>query len=223
MRLRELVLGALLVLPPCVQAQVGNPPAKSPYRDIRYGSSLLYTGGSFTGSGGFLGLGPHSGGIYELRYVRRLSKPLSLTVGGSQAKLERTVITFATDTTPVTRDTVPQTVTMLHAGLQFNISGGKSWRGFAPFIGFITGLAIGGSVPQETTGFDFGTKFFVAPLAGVNFYATKRIYARGELRANFWRLTYPSTYRGQADDADPYTAAQWLTSGVYLLGVGFSF
>ena len=52
-------------------AQVGHPPAASPYQDITDGHSVTPIVGYVAGGGGRFGIGAHNGLVYGLRGGRR--------------------------------------------------------------------------------------------------------------------------------------------------------
>ena len=90
---------------------------------------------------------------------------------------------------------VKQSVTFAELALQFNLTGGKSWHRIAPFIGAGVGLALAGDTPADTSWYDFGNKFYLAPSAGFRFFLSDRLHLEGEARAIFWKLNYPTTFQ----------------------------
>ena len=65
------------------------------------------------------------------------------------------------------------------ARLQFNLSGGKSWHRIAPFVGAGVGLAFAKATPADTSQYEFGRKFYLAPSVGFRFFITDRLHLRG--------------------------------------------
>jgi hypothetical protein len=49
--------------------------------------------------------------------------------------------------------------------IQLNITGKKSWHGFAPFVGGTAGVAWAEETPADTSGYRFGTRAVLAPLS----------------------------------------------------------
>jgi hypothetical protein len=129
---------------------------------------------------------------------------------------------------------VKQSVTFADITLQFNVTGGKSWNRIAPFASAAVGLAFAGDTPADTSGYDFGRKFYVAPSAGFRLFLSGRLHLRGEARAVFWKLNYPTTFQGEppeepgtpenpnavipGDNLSEWTASPWLQ-----VGLGYSF
>jgi hypothetical protein len=125
-------------------------------------------------------------------------------------------------------------VTFAELDLQFNLTGGKSWNRIAPFVGAGGGLALAGDTPADTSGYDFGRKFYFTPSAGVRVFLSDRLHVRGEARAIFWKLNYPTTFQqepveepGTPDNPNAVIPGdkrtEWTTTPWFQLGVGYSF
>jgi hypothetical protein len=94
----------------------------------------------------------------------------------------------------------------------------------APYFGFGVGAAFGSSVPQDTSGYEFGTKFVLTPYTGVRLMPTPRIGVRAEMRTPFWKLSYPATLRDPDDpDAATIIASEWVVTPWYLVGIVIGF
>jgi hypothetical protein len=129
---------------------------------------------------------------------------------------------------------VKQSLTLADLGLQFNVTGGKSWNRLAPFIAAGVGLALAGDTPADSSQYDFGRKFYVAPSIGTRFFLSDRLHIRAEARAVFWKLNYPTTFQTEpveepgtpenpnavipGDNLSEWTASPWLQ-----IGVGYAF
>ena len=96
-------------------------------------------------------------------------------------------------------------------------------RRAAGFTGAAGGLAFSSDVPADTSGYDFGTKFFFAPAAGTRVFFSSRLHLRAEFRANFWRLNYPLSFR---QEPDPVIItgrdSEWDLSPWVLFGFGYT-
>ncbi len=200
-RLRPLVLGLAGVLAPALAAaQVGHPPAGSPYRELARGNSVTFFGGRFEGNGGSLGVGPNTAYTYGARFEFRSANPLSFGAALHRGTFERLIV---------------------EVGLQLNLTGSKTWNHLAPFVGASGGVAFGESTPADTSGYDFGRKFYFAPSAGVRIFFSDRLHLRGEARANFWKLSYPPIFRQQPDPVTP-NESEWDLSPWFLVGLGYA-
>jgi hypothetical protein len=222
-------------LPAGAAAQVGYSPGHSPYRDIRKGHMVTPIFGQFGGSGGRFEIGPHDGQIYGLRYDVRTGSAVQLGLGVSHATLSRLIVDPFVELANRTSGPVDQSVTFAELNLQLNLTGGKSWHRLAPFVGAGAGLTFSTSTPQDTSKYRFGKKFYVAPSAGVRFFVTDRISLRGEARAVFWKLKYPTTFQDEPalepgvppDHSNAVITdgrlSEWTTSSWLLVGMGIGF
>jgi hypothetical protein len=222
-----LALLAFLAAPP-LAAQVGHSPETSPYRDIRFGTYLVATGGRVFGDGGQVGVAPHDGASLGLRFVMLGNRPLQVSFSVAYADLER--LLQDPSKPPATRTSGPVSQRVLWADLGFplNITGNKSWHGIAPFVGAAGGFSFSESIAEDTTGFRMGNKVYFAPLAGTRIFLGQRLYLLLEARAFFWSVKYPTSYRLPpsidlppvvTSGASEWTATPWLQAG---LGWAFS-
>ena len=225
---RVLLLCAIAARP--LLGQVGHPPGGSPFRDIRKGHTLTATGGYFGGSGGRFGIGPHQGTVFGGRYDIRTGSTIQVGLGIAHGSLDRFIVDPFVRLANRTSGPVSQSVTFADITLQFNVTGGKSWNRIAPFASAALGLAFAGDTPADTSGYDFGRKLYVAPSAGFRFFLSGRLHLRGEARAVFWKLNYPTTFQGEppeepgtpenpnavipGDNLSEWTASPWLQVGL---------
>jgi hypothetical protein len=225
---------ALLALATPAAAQVGHPPQSSPYRDIRKGHAFTATFGQFGGSGGEFGIGPHDGQTYGFRYDLRTGSTIQIGLGFQRGDLERLIVDPFVALVNRVSGPVKQTVTFTEVNLQFNVTGGKSWHRLAPFLGAGVGLTFPSGTPADTSRFEFGHKLYLAPNAGVRIFITDRLHLRGEARAVFWKLKYPSTFTdepalepGTADHSNAVITdgrtSEWTSGSWFQVGLGYSF
>ena len=216
-------------------AQVGHAPSSSPYHDIRKGHSFTALVGRFGGDGGEFGIGPHSGTVYGFHYDLRAGSTIQVGLGFARGDFERLIVDPFVELANRVSGPVQQTVTFAEVNLQFNVTGGKSWHGLAPFVGTGVGLTFPTSTPADTSKFEFGRKFYLAPNVGVRVFLTDRLHLRGEARATFWKLKYPTTFQAEpvlepGDPPDNSNAvitdgplSEWTTSSWLQVGLGYSF
>jgi hypothetical protein len=210
---------------PCAaQEGVGTPPARSPYRDLVYSHNITPFGAYLDGGGGRLGLGPQDAWMYGARYQLRSTKFISLGVEVSSGIAERNLIDPDDPDGNYFKGKVDQRLTVAQAVIQLNLTANKTWHRLAPYAGFGLGAAFGGDVPEDTSDYDFGTKFVITPYGGVRLMPTPRFGIRVEARAPFWKLTYPATLRNPGDPAAAnIIVSEWVVSGWYLVGVVIGF
>lgn len=215
-------------------AQVGHRPDASPFRDIRKGHSLTATFGQFGGSGGRFGIGPHDGPIYGLRYDIRTGSTVQVGLGFARGELERLIVDPFVELANRVSGPVDQTVTFAEVNLQLNITGGKTWHHLAPFVGTGVGLTFPSGTAADTSGFELGRKFYLAPYAGLRIFVTDRISLRGEARVAFIKLKYPATFEvepvlepGTTDNPNAVISdgrtSEWNTSSWLSVGLAYSF
>ncbi|MBI1967544.1 MAG: hypothetical protein HYS40_06110 [Gemmatimonadetes bacterium] len=207
-------------------AQVGHDPAASPFQDIRRGGGPMFRIGFLGGERGDVGVGQSSGVTYGLRYEAAVGGPTVLTAGFAYALTDRFAVDPLKDS--LTRKSGPYADDLLLAdvGLQFQLTGAKTWHGIAPYLGAAVGLAVSNGYPTaDSSGYRFGTKFTIAPGAGVRWYPIRRLTVSADLRAIFWKLRYPASFRVpspvdssrvlrlNAPDAD-WTTHPWISIGV---------
>lgn len=223
-----------LAIPGILLAQVGHPPEASPYRDIRKGHTFTVTGGYFFGDGGEFGIGPHRGSVFGARYDIRTASTLQLGIAVARGNLERFIVDPFVRLANRRSGPVRQSVTVAELDLQFNVTGGKTWHRLAPFFGAEAGLAFASGTAADTSRYEFGRKFYLAPSLGVRVFISDRLHLRAEGRAVFWKLNYPTTFQDEpreepgtpespnavisGDNLSEWTANPWLQ-----VGLGYSF
>lgn len=231
-----LLIGLLLLLIPFTigAAQVGHPPHSTPYHDIRKGHTFAATGGYFSGDGGRFNIGPHDAFVYGVRYDIRTGGTIQMGIGIAHGSLDRFIVNPFVRLENRRSGPLRQSVTFADVVLQLNLTGGKSWHRIAPFIAAAGGLALAGSTPADTSGFDFGNKFYFAPSAGARIFLSDRLHFRAEARTTFWKLDYPATFLnepveepGTVDNPNAVITdgklSEWTTSSWLQLGLGYSF
>ena len=229
------VVAFLALLPAALAAQVGHRPESSPYRDIRKGHTVTPYFGQFGGSGGRFEIAPHDGSIYGLRYDLRTGSTIQIGLAVARAKLQRLIVDPFDSLSRRVSGPVDQTVTFAEANLQLNLTGGKTWHRLAPYVGAGVGLTFPSGVPADTSRFELGKKIYLVPTVGVRIFVTDRLSLRGEARALFVKLKYPTTFEDEpaAEPGDPPDnsnavitdgrVSEWITNSVLLVGLGYSF
>lgn len=198
--------------PPPASAQVGFSPESSPYRPIRARQLAGFNGGYVQGDLGDAGVGPSNGPFGGVTFDLLFDAPVALSFNVWHAALERFVKEPSLPPEQRTSGPYPQSVTALDANLQLVLTGSKSWNRLSPYLGVGLGIAFGGTVPQDPTGFSFGTKFILQPQAGFRMYLSDRIVLTAEMKDVLWRLSHPQSFLTVADpilDPDTQKANEW--------------
>jgi hypothetical protein len=220
-----------LVGPNLLSAQVGHPPASSPYRDIRKGHTFTITGGKFSGDGGRFGIGPHNAWVFGVRYDIRTASAIQLGVGIARGNPQRFIVNPAAAVANRRSGPVRHAVTFAEINLQLNVTGGKSWHRIAPYVAAAGGIALPSGTPADPSGYRFGRRLYLAPTAGLRLFLSERLHLRLEGRATFWKLNYPATFQQEPTEepgAPPVIApgdnlSEWTTSSWFQAGLGYSF
>jgi len=220
----------LTAIPPDrLSAQVGHEPSHSPYRDVRRGGVGVLTFGYLGGGRGSVGVGLSDGTTGGIRYEVPFGA-VGASLGLAYGRTNRFVVDPTKDSTSPARTSPPvaNDVVLIDAGLQLVLTGRKTWRGFAPYVGGALGVAIGGTTSRDSSGYRFGTKFTLAPNAGLRWYLARRVSVRSDFRLVLWKLNYPISYKQPASDGSrvlPLTAAltDWTSHPWATIGVGWTF
>lgn len=228
-------VAALSALPPAAHAQVGHRPSESPYRDIYRGHTVTGLGGYVGGSGAKFSIGPHRGQVFGVRYDLRTASAIQFGLQLAQADLERYIVDPFVEVANRLSGPVQQRVSFAELDLQLNLTGGKTWRGLAPFVGLGLGVALASGTDADTSGFKFGNRIFLAPHAGVRVFVTRRLHLRGDARLAFWKLKYPTSFTQEPplepgtppDDSNAVIpdgrVSEWTTAPWLQVGLGYSF
>jgi hypothetical protein len=232
---RGLIAGLWLSLAgTALQGQVGHPPGQSPYRDVRFGSSVTALFGRLGGDGGEARVGPHNGSSYGVRFGFRMSGFIEGGLSLSYMDLERFIVDPDDSVATRVSGPVEQNVVTLEVALQFNVTGGKTWHNIQPFFTGGLGYALSSSTDADTTGFEFGKRFSISPGAGLRYYLGPRVQLRLEARRHFWKLKYPASFLDEPADEpgteeDPNAVIpggrdnEWASGWWLMAGLGFSF
>jgi len=208
-----------------LSAQVGHDPGNSPYRDIPKGASWVAAFGYLSGSRGSVDVGPSDGVTGGIRYEVPLGA-IGASLGIAYGRTSAFVQDASTVRDSLSRKSGPydSPVVMADAGLQLALAGRKSWRGFAPYVGGALGVAVGQRIATDSSGYKFGTKITLAPNVGVRWYPARRLSVRGDFRLEFWKLSYPLSYKqanfqgSRIQDVNAsqteWTAHPWVTIGL---------
>ena len=151
-------------------------------------------GGYLWGDLGDAGVGPSNGPFLGVTFDMLFGGPIAISFNGWYAALERFVKEPGLPPDERTSGPFPQSVTALDGNIQLMLTGGKTWNRMAPYVGVGMGIAFGGTVPQDSSGFSFGTKFIIQPQAGIRLFVTDRIVLSTEVKDVLWRLSYPQTF-----------------------------
>ena len=145
-RLRKCAVSVFLsLLAPWTLAsgQVGHDPASSPYHDILLHSGPVFFVGHLGADRGAAGAGTSNASTFGARYELPAGRSLQFQFTGAYLHGDRFIIDPRADSSSPARRTGPfkSDLALVEVGMQLRLTGGKTWRGLAPYVG--TGLEIG--------------------------------------------------------------------------------
>ncbi len=177
--------------PAPAHAQVGHDPARSPYRDISTRQELTFAGGWFTGNPSEANVGARPGPMMHVRVATRLSGPLDLVVTFALVNSSRYVINPDSPLTSRTTGPVNYDLVIPDLTLGFNLTGRKSWHGFAPYLGIGAGIEMPTASATDPGGYEAGTNFTFIPTFGTRVFLTRSLALQAEVRDYFIRYEFP--------------------------------
>lgn len=172
--------------------------------------------------------GPQDAPILGARYLIRLSGPLDGEVGVGFSPSERRLFTRSPagdSLSPVdTGETADAPLLLAEAGLRFDLTGGRTWRGLQPYLG-----ATGGLVAElgsrdaaeddlsETERVDFGPGLALGLKLGADWNPSDRWTAFAEVSDRLWKVEIPPAFLSEeADDDSEWTNNVGLVAGLSL-------
>jgi len=190
--LAVLVWAACAALP--ARAQVGHDPASSPFRDVTTRQELTVLGGWFNGNPGEANVGARPGSMIGLRLATRLSGPLDLVATFAGINSSRYVVNPDSPVTSRTTGPIDYNLVIADLGLGFNLTGRKTWRGHAPYIGLGIGIEIPTNGTTDPGGYVAKQNFTFIPAFGTRFLMGRSFAVQLEVRDHFIRYEYPLRY-----------------------------
>jgi hypothetical protein len=213
-------------------AQVGREPGQSPYHDIHRGAGPVFFAGHLGGDRGSAGVGPSNAMGYGVRYEIAMGRATLVQFSAAYLRGDRIIVNPELRDTAQDRRYGPLDTDLLstEVALQLRLTGGKTWHGFAPYLGTGVGMAFDLRSPGDTTGslYRFGRKVTFSGMTGLRWHATSKVTVLLDARAMFWRLKYPPSFHAQAPDLsrvipieEPLT--DWTMHPWVTLGIGWIF
>ena len=219
-------LGGMLAAP--LSAQVGYPPARSPYVDLEFTQELTAIGGWYHGHRDPANVGPQSGAITGLHYEWRAGGPAHLIAEVARISSDRRQINpFATG---AAREigTVSRPLYSGDFDLGLSLTGGKSWHRIVPEVFGGLGLISDFHSKADTGGFKFGTRFALNVGTGIRIVPGGRWQIRGDIKDRMYTLGYPQTFYqipsgGTAVVAPTQAKSFWNHNPAFTFGLSYLF
>lgn len=211
-----------------LRAQVGYPPARSPYLDLEYTQELTAIGGWFHGHRDAANVGPQSGALTGVHYEWRAGGPAHLIAEVARISSERRQIDPFKTGAARELGTVSRPLYSGDVGLGLSLTGGKSWHRIVPEVSGGLGLMTDFHASPDTGGFRFGTRFALNMGAGVRIVPGGRWQIRGDIKDRLYTLGYPQTYfevpSGGTSVVPPTQAKSfWLNNPAFTFGLSYLF
>lgn len=219
---RALLFGALGVgVARPITAQVGHDPASSPYEDLRGRQAVTIGIGTLSPGRDPAGVAPQSGLMLTGRYELQLLRPLwFFTRLGVAPSLERPIKDPLFTDAQRDAGTERHPMVLGEVGLNFNLTGNKSWRRVVPQIHGAFGFVTDGNTKFDLGGYKFGSAFTVSYGLGVRATTGKAWELHADLTRVHWKYTYPDAY---AAGSDPLVSGgqlgPWVGNSVLQIGM----
>lgn len=224
--MKALLFGVLaLLMASPLAAQVGHPPASSPYSDLEYKQEITPLFGYLRASVDPARTAPQSATMIGLRYELYLGGPVSLSSDLSRSFSTRTVIDPSQRAGARAVGTEDSPVNSLDLAVALSLTGRKSWHRIVPQIRGGVGV-LQSSAKDSVSGYAFGTPFAFVAGGGLKFVPGGRLQLRADVTDRIFKLKYPdSYYRPASDNTSVLSAGTARSSYTHHIGltVGVSY
>lgn len=150
-------------------------------------------------------IGPRSAPLFGVRYAYRFAGPISGEASLGFSPSERKVFfnqSVSDDTADIAigqaEGMASAPLLLAEAGVRLHLTGERTWRQLAPFVAASGGLVtdVGGTAAvedsvQSNQRFDFGPSFAVSGGIGTDWFPTRRVSLRVEVRDMLWKIQAP--------------------------------
>jgi len=209
-------------------AQVGYPPARSPYVDLDLTQEVTLLVGAYHAHQDAAQVGPQSGALIGLHYEWRAGGPAHLIGELSRVSSERNVINpFKVG---ASRDLGKQSrpLYLANVGLGLGLTGGKSWHHLVPEIAGGLGFASDLHTQPDTGGYRFGTRFALNWGGGIQWVPGGHLELRADITNRLYKIAYPEAFYiaptgGTAVIPPDQAKSFWINNPAYTLGLTYRF
>lgn len=225
------MMGALVlsgVLAGSSGAQVGYPPAGSPFLDLDRKHEVTVYGGYFAPRKDPAGVAPQGGPMGGLLYEWRASGPVH--IGGELMMVRSSRRTLDPARPNAERDlgTKSQPLYAANAFVALSLTGGRTWNGLMPMIGAGLG-AITNTKSADVGGYRFGTRFAFPWGAGVRWVpGNGNLQLRADVKDWMYTIAYPQSYYTSTAPNTPILTpttrtSRWTHNFAATVGVSYIF
>jgi hypothetical protein len=210
-------------------AQVGYPPARSPYLDLLYSQEITAVFGYYVGRDDPAGVAPKSAPLVGLHYEWRAGGPAHLTGELVRIASSRTVLDPSKPA--ATRDLGDQSWPLWSAdvGLGMSLTGSRSWHQMVPEVKAGVGFMSDFKNNEDVGGFRYGTRFALTWGAALRYVpAVGRYQIRADLSNRLVSIRYPDLYfRPTATGVTPILTGRdqsvWRNNPSLSIGISYLF
>ena len=217
---------AVATMATAAQAQVGYPPAQSPFRDLVYRQEATIVAGYFAAGKDPVGVAPQGGPLIGARYEVRVGGPAQFAVRVARVFSKRDILdpTKPLDERIVGTEDWP--LYLADLAITFNLTGQKSFRGFVPVATLGGGIASDFQGSSDIGGFHFGTAFALSYGAGVRWVPSGRYQLRLDIIDYMYQVQYPNSYFTGSGTLPPVRSGPqnvWTHNAAITLGGSYQF
>lgn len=229
---RRLLLVAALApalgAPAAARAQVGFPPARSPFSDLEFRQNFSLLGGYLSAGKDPVGVAPRGGALVGVQYDLGFGGPVFLTTRVRSVLSERTAIDPARPAGGRLIGTEQRPLTLADVGLTLALTGQRAFHGLVPLVHGGVGAA-SNFEGADPGGYSFGTSFAFVYGLGARFVpAGRRLAFRADLGNTVYRVRYPQAYAAPGLDGTSVIAPtarrqRYLNNTAITAGVSYQF
>jgi hypothetical protein len=225
---RFAAMAALFFLAATARAQVGYPPARSPYLDLPYTQEITAIAGYYVGRDDPAGVVPGNGSVIGAHYEWRAGGPAHLI--GELARIGSSRTILDPSKPAATRNLGQQSWPLYAAefGLGMSLTGARSWHHFVPEAKAGVGLVSDLKGKADVGDFKYGTRFALTWGAALRYVPGGRYQLRVDLSNRLNSISYPDAYfRAPSGGGTPILTGRdksvWRNNPSLTIGLSYLF
>ena len=209
-------------------AQVGYPPARSPFLDLEYKQEMSGFVGVFRPGLDPAKVAPRGGPVIGARYEVRIGGPAQFVARAARVWSERTPVVPSEPAATRYRPKQDWNLYLFDAGLSVNLTGQKSFHRLVPVVAGGIGIVSDGQTEPDEGGFRFGTTFAFSFGTGVRYTPTGRLQFRADLNDWLYQVKYPLSYTQTTSDNTSVISGRrgtsvWKHNAMLTIGASYVF
>lgn len=218
---------ALLLSGATAVAQVGYPPARSPYLDLPYSQELTAIFGYYVGRDDPAGVAPGNGSVVGLHYEWRAGGPAHLIGEITHINASRTVLDPSKPASSRNLGVQDWPLWTAEFGLGMSLTGARSWHHLVPEVNGGMGL-VSDFKKADIGDFRYGTRFAFMWGAALRYVPGGRYQIRADFSNRLNSITYPDAYfRTPAGGGTPILTGTdksvWRNNPSFTIGLSYLF